>query len=108
MSGDGFFILHVAGALFFSWAVCTDIASAFVFSVPVTIGGGIMEDFVFRADDVVIVAVIDICMPWMTAFLTFWSGVCSRQYSSTGKDSFAYPWCFVSAVTICALVEPVD
>ena len=75
MSDDDFFILHVTGALFFSWAVCTDIASAFVFSVAVTIGGSIMEDFVFGANDIVIVTVIDILMPWMTVFLSFWSGI---------------------------------
>ena len=63
MSDDDFFILHVTGALFFSCAVYTDIASAFVFSVPVTIGGSIMEDFVFGANDIVIVTVIDILVP---------------------------------------------
>ena len=55
MSGDDLFILHVAGALFSGRTVCTDISSAFVFSVPVTIGGSIMEDFVFGANDIVIV-----------------------------------------------------
>lgn len=75
MSGDDLFILHVAGALFSGRTVCTDISSALVFSVAVTIGGGIMEGFVFGTDDVIIIAVIDICMLWMTAFLSFWSGI---------------------------------
>ena len=75
MSGDDLFILHVAGALFSGRTVCTDISSALVFSVAVTIGGGIMEGFVFGTDDVIIIAVIDILMPWMTAFLSFWSGI---------------------------------
>ena len=75
MSGDDLFILHVAGALFSGRTVCTDISSTLVFSVAVTIGGGIMEGFVFGTDDVIIIAVIDILIPWMTAFLSFWSGI---------------------------------
>ena len=75
MPGNGFFVLCVTGALFFCRAHCADVASAFVFSVSVSIGGGVMEYFVFGADAVVIVAVIDVFVPWVSAFFPFWSGV---------------------------------
>ena len=70
MPGNGFLVLCVTGALFFCRARCADVASAFVFSVSVSIGGGVisigggvMKYFVFGADDVVIVAVIDVLIP---------------------------------------------
>lgn len=69
----GLIILYIACALFFRWTVRTDIApaSTFVFSLSVAVGCGIVERFVFRTDNVVIVVVVDIFMPWGTFFLTF-------------------------------------
>lgn len=58
MLGDGFFAFCISDALFFRWTFCTDVASAFVFSVSVSAVHGVVEHFVFWIDDAVIVAVV--------------------------------------------------
>lgn len=63
------FIFGVSGTHFSAYAICTNIASAIVLSVAVAIGGDIMKFFVLGGvDEVIIVAVIDIFIPWISFF----------------------------------------
>ena len=63
MPCNGFFAFGILCTHRFCWAVCTQIRAAFVFAVAITVRGRIMQCLVFRADHIVKVFIVNICIP---------------------------------------------
>ncbi len=67
----------------------TDFRVAAVFTVSIPVGGAVGQDVVFRADHAVIIFIIDVRPPGMSAFHRHGPLVGSRQYPAIPEYLFA-------------------
>lgn len=78
--------------------ILAQVGAAFVFPVAVPVGSGIVQRFIFRANHIVKVFIVDVVIPGMAAFFGFGAGIGRSQNSAAFKDSLANPGCFVGAI----------
>ena len=103
MAGYGFRILPVLRTFLQFRAISANIAFALVFLISFTVGSGITENLVLRAQDTIVIFIIYVRIPGQVPFLCHWPFVGKRWDLSTIEDLFAnhgvlYP---ASAVTTC-------
>ena len=98
MTGYRFRVLPVLCAPLPLWAISANIAFALVFPISFTVGGGITENLVLRAQDTIVIFIVYVRVPGQVSFLCHWPPVGQRWDSSAVEDLFANPWRFVPCV----------
>lgn len=73
----GYVLLTIlAGSTFFSCrAMLANVRVALVFTVSFTVGGCIIQYLVLRANDTIVILIINIFVPGVVSFLGHWSFV---------------------------------
>ena len=79
-------------------AVGTDFGVAFVFPVALPVGGGVAQGLVFRADNAVIIFIVNVLSPFMSALHRHGALVGCGQYAAVLKNLFADRGCLVSRI----------
>ena len=98
MTGYGFRVLPVLRAFLQFWAIPANIAFALIFPISFTVGSGITENLVLRAQDTIVIFIIYVRIPGQIPFLRHRPFVGKRWDFSTIEDLFANPWRFVPCI----------
>ena len=98
MARHGLCVLLIFGAAFADGTVFANVTLAFVLSVAITVGGGIAQNLVLRAEDAVVVFIVNIFIPGQVAFLRHRALVWQRRDSPAVEYLLADPRRFVARV----------
>ena len=98
MARYGLCTLLIFGAAFADRTVFANVAFAFVLPVAIAIGGGIAQNLVLRAEDAVVIFIVDIFVLWQVP-----THICAAACISTGGvfaglSSTAFPSVFFSSI----------
>ena len=88
MAGYGFRVLPVLRAFLQFWAIPANIAFALIFPISFTVGSGITENLVLRAQDTIVIFIIYVRIPGQIPFLRHRPFVGKRWDFSTIEDSW--------------------
>ena len=98
MSLHGFYEILRMGTALSGWTRLTNPWIAFVFAVAVPVGCCVVQRLVFRTDDAIIVFVIDVLPPFVSALHRLGTLIRCGKDSAIVKDVFANMGRFVSTV----------
>ena len=98
MTGYRFRVLSVLRTILQLRAISANITFALVFLISFTVGSGITENLILRAQDTIVIFIIHVCIPGQVSFLCHWPLVEERWDSSTVEDLFADPWRFIACI----------
>ena len=98
MAQDGFHAVFGVGAQLPCGTLGADFGVAAIFPVPVPVGGTVCQRLVFRADHAVIVFIINILPPLVSALHRHGALVGGGQHPAIIKYFFANVWSFVCGI----------
>ena len=98
MPRHGLCTLLIFGAVFADRTAFTNVTLAFVLPAAIAIGGGITQNLVLRAENAVVILIVNIFIPGQVPFLRHRAFIGQRRDSPAVEDLFADPGCFVARV----------
>ena len=98
VAGYGLRVLPILRTFLQFWAISANIAFTLVFFISFTVGRGITENLILRAQDTIVIFIVHVRIPGQIPFLCHWPFVGKRWDFSTIEDLFANPRRFVCGI----------
>lgn len=98
VAGYGLRVLPILRTFLQFWAISANIAFTLVFFISFTVGRGITENLILRAQDTIVIFIVHVRIPGQVPFLCHWPFVGKRWDFSTIEDLFANPRRFVPCI----------